>query len=357
MAARSSIGRGGSGVHRAGPRLPDKRDATVRQIVAAWRRLTGGGRDRTTDRSTLVACSGGADSSALALALATTGSRIAVAHVVHDLRSPEETLGDRDAAARLAAALGVPFASLDVGVSRGAGNVERRAREQRYQALERLARLQACRFVATGHHADDQLETVLMRLLRGAGPRGLAGIHERRALADATVIRPMLAVTRARAEALCASSGWTWVEDATNADRTLRRNRLRGEVLPVLRAIEPDAARRAVRAARACAGAAGVVRDRAAEIEARVVERDGARVVARALLADAAPTVREAFLRAQHATLRGDAGRDRLGQASLDRVIRAIGDDTGGQRRFQLAGMLVVLERDHVRFMGRGTDG
>ncbi len=148
----------------------------------------GGPRGGDSHRRTVIACSGGADSSALVIALAAgLGVRardvLVVGHVVHDLRSRGEALADRDAVRALAERLGLEFVEREVRV-RGewGGNLEALARRARYAALGEMAREAGCGFVATAHHADDQMESVLMALVRGAGLRGLAGIRVKRGL-------------------------------------------------------------------------------------------------------------------------------------------------------------------------------
>jgi tRNA(Ile)-lysidine synthase len=158
-----------------------RRDRTVRTVSRAWRELTGGlTRGRDSQRRTLIACSGGADSSGLAIALASAVSKprmqFVVAHVVHDMRAEDEALADRDATKGLAARLGLEFVESRVRLRGLSGNAEAVARRLRYAALKQLAEDHGCGFIATAHQADDQLETMLMKLIRGAGPRGLAGV-------------------------------------------------------------------------------------------------------------------------------------------------------------------------------------
>jgi tRNA(Ile)-lysidine synthase len=155
---------------------------------------------------------------------------IECAHVHHGLR-PE---ADRDAefAERLCRTLAVPCHVERVTVRREPpwDGLEAEARRARYRALTGLAdRVSAIR-IATGHTADDQAETVLMRLLQGAGPRGLAGI----APARGPFIRPLLSVRRAAILSHLVSRGLTWVEDATNRDTRFLRNRLRHSIVPSL---------------------------------------------------------------------------------------------------------------------------
>lgn len=198
----------------------------VRAAVTRHRLVAAGDR-------VLVAVSGGPDSVALLHALTALRDdlrlSLVVGHVHHGLR-PE---ADRDAefVRGLAARLGCPAGVERVHVAQRPGrSPEAAARVARYAALARLAREAGAARIAVAHTADDQAETVLMRLLQGAGPRGLAGIPARRG----AVIRPLLDVDRAAVLAHLAAHGLPYVEDATNQDVKLLRNRIRHELLPFL---------------------------------------------------------------------------------------------------------------------------
>lgn len=253
-----------------------RRLAAVRTIGAEWRRLTGGtGRGRDERRRTLIACSGGGDSSGLVLALwaaaAEPGATLVVGHVVHDLRSAAEALADRDAARELALRLGLAFAEASVAVLRKPGNAEANARAARYEALTTLALEHRCRWVATAHHERDQLESVVMGLVRGAGPRGLAAVAPSRSLgglgsAPVRLIRPALSVSPVALAEVCQRVGWTPAVDVTNADVARLRAALRHGVVPALERLRPAVARRAARAAELQRSAAGVIEGLAREV-------------------------------------------------------------------------------------------
>lgn len=225
---------------------PDLRKDSAR-VERAWRELTFG------SSCALLACSGGADSSALALTLAPLGGRLIIAHVVHDLRPEPDRSADRDAARKLAEKLDLAFIQTSVSPGRetvARGNVEDAARRLRYQALATLARDQGCDVVATAHHADDVLETLLMSLVRGTGPAGLRGPAPSRELGPGVrLVRPMLGVDRAFGRGVCRAWGWTWQDDATNNDLDRTRARIRAEVAPALTALRAGASRRAARGA------------------------------------------------------------------------------------------------------------
>lgn len=236
------------------PELPTKSHPFVRAAIGAWRAMTDGPSRRDADRGTLLACSAGADSTALAVALSRANAPFTLAHIRHDLRSRDETAADRDLVRELAKRLHRPFVESSVEIARAAGNAEANARHARYNALAQLASEAGLPFVATAHHADDQLETVLMRLLRGSGPKGLAAIRPTRPLAKGrTLIRPMLALDPAHARAMLREHAIAWREDRTNEDLTRTRAALRARVLPVLREIRPTAPASAARSAEACA--------------------------------------------------------------------------------------------------------
>jgi tRNA(Ile)-lysidine synthase len=182
----------------------------------------------------LVAVSGGADSVALADLLheliPVLRLSLHVAHVHHGLRPEAEA--DADSVGRLCERLAVPYHLERVAVRREPPweGLEAEARRARYAALLARARAVGAHRVATGHTADDQAETVLMRLLQGAGPRGLAGI----APARGPLIRPLLETRRLEIERHLRQRGLDWVEDPSNRDPRFLRNRIRHEILPFL---------------------------------------------------------------------------------------------------------------------------
>lgn len=250
-----------------------RRSPECRRVVYDLRRLARpwgepeARRVREVER-VLLAVSGGADSAALALMLAsvpTLRSRLVIAHITHDLRPARQANADARRVRELAERLSVAWAHSRVRaaahVAAAGGNAEAVARRLRYAALARLARRNSCSAVVTAHHADDQLETMIMAMLRGAGPRGLAGIAERRLLSRSpggavVLIRPMLSLRRGDSERICEMAQWRWNVDATNADQTRLRSAVRAQVIPVLERLRPGAALRAVDAARVQASAA-----------------------------------------------------------------------------------------------------
>lgn len=327
-----------------------RQDPAIRRIVRDHRRLTRACAEAARDpqRSTVVACSGGADSLALLLALAVTPIPIVAAHVIHDIRAERESLADRDHVRSIAAILAVPFCEASVS-ARTPGNLERNARRAREAALARIARDQRARFIATGHHADDVLETMLMRLARGAGPRGLAGPHPTRRLGsepnDAWIVRPMLGVSRIDTERICSIAGVEWRHDTTNDDTALLRNAIRAQVVPHLKAMAPGVERRAARAAELLRGASEVLTERAGAIDAPA-GIDGSIRIERSRLRDEPPVVGGEAIRLALARVGRGVGLDRVGAASIDRVLHAARDRTGGVRTFRIGRAVVELRRE-----------
>jgi tRNA(Ile)-lysidine synthase len=205
-----------------------RRPALLRRLAAfldAHREIEPGAR-------MLVAVSGGPDSAALVLALAELAPARAIAltaaHVRHGLRGAAGD-ADADVADDLARQAGVPMVSSSVALRDGPG-LEARARQARYDALEELADRTGATWIATGHTRHDQAETVLMRLVRGSGRRGLGGIRAVRG----RIVRPMLDVGRTDVRVYLAARGVRPAVDATNADLRHLRNRVRRLVLPLL---------------------------------------------------------------------------------------------------------------------------
>ena len=198
---------------------------------------------RPNDR-VLAAVSGGPDSVCLLTVLTELresgrmpGLQVHVAHVNYGLRGKES---DQDEAfvRELAARFGAPVSCTRVALgSHPSGSLQRHARDVRYAFFERVLREYGLTTVATGHTADDQAETILMWLLRGTGTVGLAGIPVMRE--GRGIIRPLLGVNRSEALDYLRSWGIPYRIDASNATAIYRRNRIRHEVLPLLRSFNP----------------------------------------------------------------------------------------------------------------------
>jgi len=192
----------------------------------------------------LCACSGGPDSIALLHVLARLRDRLGhrlVAHGVdHGLRA--EAAAELELTAKLAASLDVPFSTTSLALSSG-GNLQARAREARLEALGQAAQRAGAKVIAMGHTADDRAETLLLRLLRGAGPRGLAVLPPSAPLptgpADIHLIRPILEARRADVLAHLNRHHLAFAEDPSNRDPRFTRVRVRRELIPLLEELSP----------------------------------------------------------------------------------------------------------------------
>lgn len=240
-------------------------------------------REAAGARHITAALSGGLDSVVLTEILRRCAPRLGLTldavHVNHGI-SPNSDAWE-SFARRFCARRGIAFESARVRVQ-GKGGLEAAARAARYAALS----AHATGAIALGHHADDQAETILLQMLRGAGARGLSAMGTaRRAAATGSLlfVRPLLQVERARIEAYAACRRLRWVEDASNADERLARNFLRRRLLPMLEERFPGARTTLARAAAHIAEAAALL-DELADIDA-VGAVDGRRLRASALRA------------------------------------------------------------------------
>jgi tRNA(Ile)-lysidine synthase len=227
----------------SGRLTPRERTAAVARV----RRAVATGADRrgviVPGEHVLIACSGGPDSTALLDALARLGPprdwRLSVAHVDHGLRAG--SAAESGLVARLAADRGLAFRALSVQVTPG-GSLQDRARSARHAALRAEAARVGAEVIALGHTADDQAETVLMRALSGASPKGLPAMAER----ERRLVRPLLRVWREATVAYCAALGIEPIDDPSNSDPRFLRSRVRHQVIPALEAVFPGARRRLV---------------------------------------------------------------------------------------------------------------
>jgi len=202
----------------------------------------------------LVGVSGGADSTGLlllccAVALQKSSTlNVVVGHVNHGIRS--ESDAEQQMVESLCEKLGVPCISKKITVAPIDGSLAAGARNGRYRALAEIAVAHNLTHLAVAHHSTDQLETILMALCRGGGPRKLAGMATERPLTDQiTLIRPLLHADPSELQRICSISGIAWCNDPTNKDPNTPRGRLRRDVLPVLRELWPAADRHAANAA------------------------------------------------------------------------------------------------------------
>lgn len=209
----------------------------------------------------------------LALEAAAGAIALTAIHVHHGLSPNADAWSGH--CARVCDRLGIELQVVRVRIEHQAGHsLEEEARTARYATFRRIQ----TDAVALAHHTDDQAETVLLQLLRGAGPKGLAAMA---AVASPATVggapaywRPLLSIERAQLAAYAVDAGLKWVEDESNRDLRLRRNYLRQRVLPVIAAVFPAPGRLLARVARLQAEAAGLL-DALADIDLELTALDG----------------------------------------------------------------------------------
>jgi len=297
----------------------------------------------------LVAVSGGADSVALLHVLTRLADelrlRLHVLHVDHGLRP--DSPRDAEFVRGLAARLGVPVDVERVTVAHEA-SLEATARAARYAALEAHADRVGAQRIAVGHTADDQAETVLMRMLGGAGVRGLAGIPAVRG----RIVRPLLDVHRSDVVAALHAAGLPWREDPSNRDPKFLRNRIRHDVLPLLGAsYSPDVVTTLNRVSRLCRDTVDAI-ERVArrELDRLASLDDGAIVLPHAAVAELPRQLAAELLRQAAAGLGGHAPLRAWAHRGLARVLAS----PPPRRPFRLGGVTVEVSSGLLR-LGRAA--
>jgi tRNA(Ile)-lysidine synthase len=300
----------------------------------------------------LVALSGGSDSVALTLLLCDLAedvgfSVVALAHLNHQIRPAG---GDDVQFCRgMAARIGLPIVTESTDVRAYARerrlSLEDAARRLRYDFLARASTLSGADRVAVGHTVDDQAETFLLKLIRGAGLTGLSSIHPRRGI----VIRPLLEVGRVELQDFLRAQNHAWVEDDTNADLENPRNRIRHRVLPELDRVYPGPTRATIARAAALLREDGQWLDevgtrRFHDLAIRV--SDGLEFEVRALTAEPLPIRRRVILQA----LRTLAGQREVGSSHVEVAMAVLSGscratETPGARVQLRAGRLVLMRQ------------
>jgi tRNA(Ile)-lysidine synthase len=280
----------------------------------------------------LIGLSGGSDSVALLFLLRELaehgGFTVAgLAHLNHQLRPTAERdeVFCRELARRLGLRIVVKSENVK-GYARGRNlSVEDAARRVRYDFMGKAADTLGAEHIAVGHTQDDQAETFLLKLIRGAGLTGLAGIHPRRG----RIIRPLLDVSRADLRSYLTARGERWIEDESNDDLMNPRNRIRHVVLPELDCAASGPTRPAI------ARAAGLTREDAEWLDELATRRyealadegpDGVTLEASALLAEPPPLRRRVLLKA----LRTGAGHHEIGLDHVEAAMAALAGAAGG---------------------------
>ncbi len=322
------------------------------RLLAHVRRALSGAGAPSPGESLVVALSGGPDSVALLDSLvslqAQFGLRIVAAHLDHGLRA--ESAEDAAFCARLCARLGVPLVSARADVAaraRAEGRgLEAAARRARHAFLRAVAAEQGGCPIALGHTCDDQAETLLLRLLRGAGRTGLAAMRRRRA----DLFRPLLSASRAEVLEHLGRRGLEWRHDASNDDPRFLRNRVRHELLPVMEARFNGQARAALARTAALLSDEERLLERRARRLCRVAQeqQEGGLVLRLEPLRQAPlPILRRALRRA----LRQAGGLRGVSAVHVERLARLVRAQAPSGRRVELPGGRVAsfrFDRLHV---------
>ena len=313
----------------------------------------------------LVGVSGGADSTCLLLTLAALRPSLRLtlhaAYFDHRLRGPRAAAREQRFVRSLTEALGVPlrYGAGDVRAHARAyrRSLEEAARELRYRFLAKVARREGCEAVAVGHTRDDQSETVLLHLLRGSGLRGLAAmapltpwpvpLRGRQVGAGdlPRLVRPLLRLSREDTEGCCQEAGLVPLRDPSNRSRAYLRNRIRQELLPLLRRYNPRIDDALVRLAGAAAADIELLEGLAAGALAGEPDGAGAVRLARRPLMSLAPALQHHAVRLAVARLLGDARG--LSDRHVRSVLRANEGPTGAQLHLP-RGLHVEVTREAI---------
>ena len=330
-----------------------------RQAAAAIRRVG----EAATGNTLVAAVSGGPDSVALLRCLLRLsgpfGLRLHVAHLDHDFRG-EEAVEDARFVAALAEDLGLPYTvekqdPTEYQAGRKITSFEQLAREMRYSFLAATARRVGAVMVALGHTSDDQAETVLLHVLRGAGLHGLRGMSEvapwpwPRGVRDVSLFRPLLSVTKADTAAYCHELGQAYRMDSGNLLPRFTRNRVRGELLPHLAAeYNPRVRESLLRLSRTAALETDFVES---EVDRHwpslAGQSDGLVSLDLTELEALHPALRSAVLRRAYAAIVGDTRR--LRESHVTEMLRMIEGGYVGASVQLPEGLVLVRDYGHLR--------
>lgn len=296
------------------------------------------------NKKTLVGFSGGADSMALLHALVCYLGRenVAAVHINHMLRGADAD-ADEAFCERYCRENGIEFhvRRIDVNAICGGKGFEEAARNVRYEIFERVAREIGCATVSLAHTADDNLETIIFHLCRGAGAGGLSGIPPKRALRELAVVRPLIDCTREDILAYLAENGLPHRTDATNEDTAYTRNFIRGRIVPLMRQINPEVSRTVRNTSAAITALSAHI-----EKEAETLVGDDAKEYPLARLRE----MDDALLYATANRLYQNAGGKALPASNAKKLMAYIKEGRRGAVFSLPSGITAELRGDHLRF-------
>tara|TARA_B100001778_G_scaffold334984_1_gene350348 strand:- start:22254 stop:23258 length:1005 start_codon:yes stop_codon:yes gene_type:complete len=295
----------------------------IETVISDFRRL------HDSRKQVVVALSGGVDSAAMLFCLSRIKADLQPVFVYHGIRSAEEENKSHDAALEACRRCDLfNMATWYEPKSRLTNcSTEAEAREVRYQSLAISAGENGT--IATAHHADDQLETLLMRLCRGSGITGLAAIPPSSRIPVETkinckVIRPMLRISKADCIEICECNDIPWHEDVTNSDMTITRNRLRHDVLPVLKELYPQCSLHASEAAFKLRDISRIIDSRVAWLKAKETTYDSGIMIEASFLREESDSVQAAYFRDVAKRLNKNMRMDRINTQLTHQLMTAI---------------------------------
>ena len=330
-------------------------------LLAEWRKL----KLPISDETVIVAVSGGADSTALLLALHELRSasklfvKLCVAHLDHKLRpsSTKDAKWVADLAGKLGYECVVGRSKVAEIASSNTDNLEQAAREARYKFLERTAKRKGANYVLTGHTMDDQAETVLMRLMRGSAASGLGGMDLLRPLgknSSIKLVRPLLGARRSETESYCRLRKTEFLRDEMNDDQKFARVKVRQQLLPLMQSFNNKIVEALSRTASQLREDAAVLLNdsdallkRAAVLD-HVDDETGMPVLDVKVLAAAPPALRRRALRQWISEGRGSSRR--LEMVHLLAVEKLLEGATGGRVVELPGGSRVRRKRNRLEF-------
>ncbi|OGO18956.1 MAG: tRNA lysidine(34) synthetase TilS [Chloroflexi bacterium RBG_16_48_8] len=300
----------------------------------------------------ITGISGGADSLCLLVCLHTLGYQVVIAHLDHQLR--EESAQEAHFVEKIGRDLGLKTIVEKGEVRRLADrgySLEEAARLVRYQFMARLAKTLGVDTISTGHTADDQIETVLMHFLRGAGPSGLRGILPDTSLEDWVdipggegihLVRPLLEIRHAQTETYCRQMNLNPVQDPSNTDPSFFRNKIRHHLIPLLKEYNPGIENILLRMARVMEAETILVEDLLQENSPKLIlgSNDATTILNRSAFEEMPVALQRSFVRR---VIKGlDPGIRNIGFDHIDRAIEFLSESSQSKQLQLLAGLEIL---------------
>lgn len=277
-----------------------------------------------------------------------SGYNLLVIHCMHDMRPLTESQKDRDLVRDYCKSHDLPFHEVNVFLKNKIQNpTEEAYRDCRYDTIKRIASLYRVSYVATGHHADDQIETMIMKLCRGSGLRGLSGISDRLVDDGLIYIRPMLDISKQDTYDICSFNKIPYNEDSTNKDVDYTRNAIRQKVLPVLKGLFPNCAQKSSDAARILSNAQDLAKRSCLDLAKYETVRDHSVSIPTAAMVLSNDITIYEWLRDAFSKV-ASKSYDSINKENVDKVVSTI--RTKGSKKFDWpCKVKVVVNRNEVK--------